>query len=116
MQKKQYFCIRKLQNTIHMKKILLLAGLLTATLLQLNAVVKTYTPDNTTIFKNPERGFTEELNGKVSVSSPYRIKNHIDSNWGKNDKMTMPVVLYNFGNFKSQDLPDAILNGFDEDI
>ncbi|MBQ6764907.1 MAG: DUF4832 domain-containing protein [Paludibacteraceae bacterium] len=75
-----------------------------------------YTPDNTSVFKNPERGFTEELNGKVSVNNPYRIKNHIDSNWGNKDCMTLPVVLYNFGNFKAQDLPDAILNGFDEDM
>lgn len=107
---------RKLQNMVHMKKILFLSGLFMATFISLSAANVTYTADNTTIFKNPERGFTEELNGKVSVSSPYRIKNHIDSNWGKNDKMTMPVVLYNFGNFKSQDLPDAILNGFDEDM
>ncbi len=99
-----------------MKKIFFLAGLLTATIISLQASSVSYTADNTTVFKNPERGFTEELNGKVSVSSPYRIKNHISSNWGNSDKMTMPVVLYNFGNFKSQDLPDAILNGFDEDM
>ena len=65
------------------------------------AVVVNYTSDNTTIFKNPERGFTEELNGQVTESSPYRIKNHISSNWGNNDKMTMPVVLYNFNKFKN---------------
>ena len=99
-----------------MKKSLFLVGLMVSVVLTMQAATVVYTPDNTTIFKNPERGFTEELNGKVTVSSPYRIKNHIDSNWGKNDKMTMPVVLYNFGNFKSQDLPDAILNGFDEDM
>ena len=64
MQKKQYFCIRKLQNTIHMKKILFLAGLLTATFISLSAANVTYVADNKTIFKNPERGFTEELNGK----------------------------------------------------
>lgn len=75
-----------------------------------------YTPDHTTIFKNPERGFTEELNGPVTENSPYRIKNHISDNWGNKDCMTMPVVLYNFRNFKSTDLPDAILNGFDEDM
>ena len=98
------------------KSILLLAGFLAASMFTAKAVEVTYIPDNTTIFKNPERGFTEELNGKVTVSNPYRVKNHIDSNWGKSDKMTMPVVLYNFGNFKSQDLPDAILNGFDEDM
>ena len=99
-----------------MKKIFSLAGFLLAASLSLSASDVTYVADNTTIFKNPERGFTEELNGKVTVSSPYRIKNHISSNWGNSDKMTMPVVLYNFGNFKSQDLPDAILNGFDEDM
>lgn len=99
-----------------MKKILCLAGLLTAIFISLNATTVTYTPDNSTIFKNPERGFTEELNGKVSESKPYRVKNHISSSWGNNDKMTMPVVLYNFGNYKSQDLPAAVLNGFDEDM
>ena len=99
-----------------MKKILCLAGLLTAAFMTLSAATVTYTPDNSTVFKNPERGFTEELNGKVSESNPYRVKNHISSGWGDGDKMTMPVVLYNFGNYKSQDLPQAILNGFDEDM
>jgi len=99
-----------------MKKILCLSSMIIASLMTVHAVVVNYTTDNTTIFKNPERGFTEELNGKVTESNPYRIKNHISSNWGNNDMMTMPVVLYNFNNFKSQDLPDAILNGFDEDM
>ncbi len=98
-----------------MKRFMLVVAVLTCTVV-LSAGEITYTPDNTTIFKNPERGFTEELNGKVTVKSPYRVKNHIDSNWGKRDCMTMPVVLYNFGNFKSQDLPSEILNGFDEDM
>ena len=92
------------------------AGVLLAGWLMANASVVTYTSDNTTVFKNPERGFTEELNGKVTESNPYRVKNQISSNWGKRDCMTMPVVLYNFGNFKSQDLPDKILSGFDEDM
>ena len=99
-----------------MKRLVSLPIILVASMLVAHAAVVVYTPDNTTIFKNPERGFTEELNGKVSVNSPYRIKNHIDSDWGKRDNMTMPVVLYNFGNFKSRDLPDAILAGFDEDM
>ena len=99
-----------------MKKIICLASLLTAFMLASQATIVTYTSDNTTVFKNPERGFTEELNGKVTESSPYRIKNHISSTWGNKDCMTMPVVLYNFGNFKTKDLPDAILNGFDEDM
>lgn len=99
-----------------MRRIFLTAIQLIAYVITAHAVLVTYTPDNTTVFKNPERGFTEELNGKVTVKSPYRVKNHIDNNWGNRDCMTMPVVLYNFGNFKSQDLPSEILNGFDEDM
>ncbi|MBR4520067.1 MAG: DUF4832 domain-containing protein [Paludibacteraceae bacterium] len=99
-----------------MKKTFCFAIALVAAVFTMQASVVTYTPDNTTIFRNPERGFTEELNGRVTETSPYRIKNHIDSNWGKKDCMTMPVVLYNFGLYKDKDLPDAILNGFDEDM
>ena len=99
-----------------MKKILCLASLFIACVLSAQAVVVNYTPDNTTIFKNPERGFTDELNGIVTENDPYRIKNHISSTWGDKYSMTMPVVLYNFNNFKSKDLPDAILDGFDEDM
>lgn len=97
-------------------KLTFLMACLCTFVLTAHAVVVSYTPDNTTVFKNPERGFTEELNGKVTESSPYRVKNHISSNWGKKDCMTMPVVLYNFGNFKDKDLPDKILSGFDEDM
>ena len=103
-----------MKNTNLLK--LSVAGVLLAGWIMANASVVTYTSDNTTVFKNPERGFTEELNGKVTESNPYRVKNQISSNWGKRDCMTMPVVLYNFGNFKSQDLPDKILSGFDEDM
>lgn len=99
-----------------MKKVLSLAVLLVGSMLTLSATTVTYVSDNKTIFRNPERGFTEELNGQVSESSPYRVKNHIDANWGKNDKMTMPVVLYNFNKYKSQDLPAKVLSGFDEDM
>lgn len=103
-----------MKNT-NLKK-LSLTGLLIAGWIMVHASVVTYTPDNTTIFKNPERGFTEELNGKVTESNPYRVKNHISSNWGQKDYMTMPVVLYNFNSYKSKDLPQAVLNGFDEDM
>lgn len=99
-----------------MKKILCLVMVLLCGVLHASAAEVTYVPDNTTVFKNPERGFTEELNGVVTEKSPYRIKNHIDSNWGNNYYMTMPVVLYNFNNFKDKDLPEAILKGFDEDM
>ena len=75
-----------------------------------------YTPDNTTIFKNPERGFTEELSYKVSVAHPNVIKGNVSDLWGSKYNMTLMVVLYNFGKFKAADLPDEILNAFDEDM
>lgn len=99
-----------------MKKIFLLTSVLFAFVIAAQAVTVTYTPDNTTVFRNPERGFTEELNGKVSESKPYRVKGYISSNWGANYYMTLPLVLYNYGNFKSQDLPEVILSAFDEDM
>ena len=99
-----------------MKKILCLAGWCMIAWLAANAASITYTPDNQTVFRNPERGFTEELSSKVSASSPYVVKGEIDDEWGKNDKMTLAVVLYNFGYFKSQDLPNKVLTGFDEDM
>ena len=99
-----------------MKKILCLIGWCLIAWLAANAAGITYTPDNKTVFRNPERGFTEELSSKVSASSPHVVKGEIDNNWGKNDQMTLAVVLYNFGYFKSQDLPDKVLTGFDEDM
>ena len=99
-----------------MKKSLITAMLLAACVLRVDASVVHYSVDNRTVFKNPERGFTEEFNGKVTEKNPYRIKNEIDDDWGAEDCMTLPVVLYNLGNYKSQDLPEAILKGFDEDM
>ena len=81
-----------------------------------HAATVTYTPDNTTIFKNPERGFTEEQSRVVSASSPNVIKGHISSNWGKTYHMTLMVVLYNLKNYVAADLPEEVLTGFDEDM
>ena len=50
-----------------MKKNLLL-GLLVSCWLTASAGVVNYTPDNETIFRNPERGFTEELGGETKLS------------------------------------------------
>ena len=98
-----------------MKHILTITTLLIATL-AMHAAVVTYTPDNTTVFKNPERGFTEELSYKVSTNHPNVIKGNIGDKWGSKYNMTLAVVLYNFGRFKAVDLPDEILAGFDEDM
>ena len=92
-----------------MKKFLYLTILLVASVLTVQASVVTYTPDNTTVFKNPERGFTEELSYKVSVNHPNVIKGEVDDSWGSKYNMTLAVVLYNFRNFKDKDLADEVL-------
>lgn len=92
-----------------------MVGLLIS-VLALQATDVTYTPNNTTIFRNPERGFTEELSSKVSTNKPNVVKGHISTQWGNRYNMSMPVVLYNFNNYKSQDLPQEVLAGFDEDM
>lgn len=98
-----------------MKHLITLTTILIATV-AMHAAVVTYVPDNTTVFKNPERGFTEEVSYKVSVNHPNVVKGSIGNTWGNKYNMTLAVVLYNFGKFKDADLPDAILNGFDEDM
>lgn len=97
-----------------MKKSLLLSILFSCTIL--HAAVVTYTADNTTIFKNPERGFTEEESAKVSTSRPNVVKGNIGSSWGSSEKMSLAVVLYNLYNYKAQDIPAEVLAGFDEDM
>ncbi|MBR1808034.1 MAG: DUF4832 domain-containing protein [Paludibacteraceae bacterium] len=78
-----------------------------------------YTADDKTIFPNPERGFTEELNKVVTVKNPYIIKSNesfFSNTSSLRKSMSLVVVLYNYRNFKSQDLPEEILLGFDEDM
>lgn len=99
-----------------MKKTLLLLTGIIALSLSTKAVNVTYTPDNTTIFKNPERGYTEELSYKVSVAHPNVVKNNLDNNWGGSNQMTLVMVLYNFNKFKAADIPSEVLAGFDEDM
>lgn len=98
------------------KSILLMASILTASIITVQAVEVTYTPDNTTIFKNPERGYTEELSYKVSAAHPTVVKNNLDNNWGGSNQMTLVMVLYNFNKFKAADIPSEVLAGFDEDM
>ena len=101
-----------------MKRSVSFLGILVATVLTMHATTDVvYTPDYcSTIFKNPERGFTEELSRKVTVDKPNVVKGNLSSNWGNRYNMTLAVVLYNFKYFKSQDLPEEILTGFDEDM
>lgn len=81
----------------------------------------TYTADETTIFRNPERGFTEELGGETMLkdSQPCVVKP--DSDWffsetGDRESQTLVVLVYYLGNYKTKDLSEKILKGFDDDM
>jgi len=99
-----------------MKKKLSLTLCLCFGVLVMRAAVVSYTPDNTTIFKNPERGYTEELSYRVRESHPNVVKGNLDSNWGSSEKMSLAMILYNFQYFQAKPLPQEVLNGFDEDM
>lgn len=99
-----------------MKKIFCLACVLAFAIMTLHASSVTYTADNTTIFYNPERGFTEEMSWKVSDVHPNVIKGNLGDKWGTKYKMRLMVVLYNFYHYKAADIPAVVLNGFDEDM
>ena len=87
--------------------------------LSANVAAVNYTADNSTIFRNPERGFTEEISGKVSKSSNHLLKGNESffDEGGVRPTETLVVVLYNLANYKSKDnLDQEILDGFDEDM
>ena len=98
------------------RSVLFLTVLFTVAVFAAKALKVTYTPDNTTVFKNPERGYTEELSYKVSVAHPTVVKNNLDAGWGGSNQMTLVMVLYNFNKFKEADIPAEVLAGFDEDM
>ena len=85
----------------------------------LRAATVTYTADDTSIFPNPERGFITMLTGYLSQSKPYGVKGNESalSAHANNDKGSIVLVHYYLKNFRSNaTLPDAVLNGFDEDM
>ena len=100
-----------------MKKLMLM--LLCIASVGLQAAVVTYKADDTTIFPNPERGFTDELNKVVTDKNPNILKvneSFFDNQSSLRQSMRLVVVLYNYRNYKQQDLPEEILQGFDEDM
>ena len=85
----------------------------------------TYTADDTTRFRNPERGFTEELGGETMLSDD---ENHVvlaeadwffdeeDRNYKDRQYQTLVMLMYYLGNYRTTDLSNAILQGFDQDM
>ena len=100
-----------------MRRILFVIGLFIA--LATHAKTVTYTADDETIFKNPERGFITMLEGHLSNSNPYCIKGKESSlnKHANNDQGTIILAHYYLDNYRSTaTLPDKIINAFDADM
>ena len=107
-----------------MNKYLFLLGLcFVATTMQ--ATVVNYTADDTSVFPNPERGFTMELGGETMLSN---TSNHVvqpeaswyfdpeDDGYAERQNETLVMLMYYLGNYKTKDLSSQILQGFDDDM
>ena len=102
-----------------MKKYLFLLVLcFVATTMQ--ATVVNYTADDTSVFPNPERGFTEELGGETMLSN---TSNHVVQPEGEayftqatQQAQTLVMLMYYLGNYRTKDLSSQILQGFDDDM
>ncbi|MBQ1874804.1 MAG: DUF4874 domain-containing protein, partial [Paludibacteraceae bacterium] len=93
--------------------------------LMAKAGIVNYTVDDTSIFPNPERGFTEELCGETKLSDS---KNHVikpEEDWffdtedpenADRKTQTLVVTMYYLYNYMSKDLSAKLLQGFDEDM
>ena len=91
----------------------------------LTAGVINYQADDATIFPNPERGFTDQLGGEVALTDS---KNHVvkpeeewywdteDQNYEDRKNQSLVMLMYYLKNYKTKDLSDKILQGFDEDM
>ena len=82
----------------------------------------TYTADNTSIFRNPERGFTEEIGGETQISdaSPYLLVGDAED-WyfdetGERETQTLVVLIYYLNNYRKKELSNTMLAGFDADM
>lgn len=84
-----------------------------------------YSADKTSVFPNPERGFTDQLGGEVALTDS---KNHVvqpeeewywdkeDENYDDRKNQSLVMLMYYLKNYKTKDLSDKILQGFDEDM
>ena len=91
----------------------------------LSASVINYQADDATTFPNPERGFTDQLGGEKALSDN---NNHVvqpeedwywnqsDSHYGERKNQSIVMLMYYLKNYKTKDLSNQILQGFDEDM
>ena len=102
-----------------MKKEILLSLCLCLCVLNVQAGIINYTPDDTSVFLNPERGFTEELGGETRLSNSHNHVVKTEADWffeEYEDKQTLVMLMYYLYNYKTKDLSNKILQGFDEDM
>lgn len=106
-----------------MKRVALIGCIVcavSAAVCTLDAKTVTYTPDNSAIFLNPERGFLTEFDHVVTKKKPHCVKGkeqELKDNYINKDQVSLLLVLYYLDNFKNTaTLPAEVLNAFDEDM
>ncbi len=87
--------------------------------------VITYTPDDLSVFPNPERGFTDQLGGERAITDN---NNHVvltEADWyfdmddpenADRRTQTLVMLMYYLKNYRTKDLSPQILQGFSEDM
>ena len=99
-----------------MKRILFSLLAACATMVMVAGTVN-YTADNTSIFRNPERGYYREIDHVVTKNNPWCVKNESLDSYVSSDNLSLILVLYYLDNFKTTEtLPDKIFTGFEEDM
>ncbi|MBQ2170794.1 MAG: DUF4874 domain-containing protein, partial [Paludibacteraceae bacterium] len=87
--------------------------------------VITYTPDDVSVFPNPERGFTDQLGGERALTDN---NNHVvlpEADWyfdmedpenADRRTQTLVMLMYYLKNYRTKDLSPQILQGFNDDM
>jgi len=79
------------------------------------AATKTYTADNTTVFCNPERGFYHHTEQTVTATGETNLSKSTFTK-AREQGHTLLLRLYYLNNFRSKELPQAVLNQIDNDF
>ena len=100
-----------------MKNILFLIVACFFSLSMAAEVVVNYTPDES-IFPNPERGFTDQIDGILKDSKPSLLKSNEDYFTDEGDRETQRLVMlmYYLKEYRTKNLSQAVLDGFDADM
>lgn len=100
-----------------MKNIFVLIAACFFSLSMAAEVVVNYTPDES-IFPNPERGFTDQIDGILKDSKPSLLKSNEDYFTAEGDRETQRLVMlmYYLKEYRTKNLSQAVLDGFDADM